>query len=40
MKQNNNIDNLFENLKDEWDIETPQEGHENRFLEIIEKKFS
>lgn len=36
MKHNNNIDNLFENLKDEWDIETPQEGHENRFLEKLQ----
>lgn len=32
MKENDNISNLFERLKDDFDIETPEIGHEHRFL--------
>lgn len=36
MKHNDNIDNLFENLKDDWNLEAPETGHENRFLERLQ----
>ncbi|MEL4308888.1 hypothetical protein [Joostella sp. CR20] len=38
MKQNEHIDNLFENLKDTWDVEQPSEGHQARFLEKLQTK--
>lgn len=33
-----NINHLFESLQNEFDIETPNTGHENRFLEKIRAK--
>jgi hypothetical protein len=34
----NNIDNLFKNLKHDFDIETPTSGHELRFLDKLNNK--
>ncbi len=33
--QKDKIDKLFENLKGEFDIDSPGQGHENRFLEKL-----
>lgn len=33
--QKDTIDDLFDNLKGEFDINTPKEGHENRFLDKL-----
>ena len=33
-----NLDTLFENLKSEFDTENPEFGHENRFLNKLNKK--
>ncbi len=33
--QKNNIEDLFESLKGEFDVNEPNEGHENRFLEKL-----
>jgi len=45
--KNDKIDDLFKNLQDEFDVEVPTPGHEQRFLdklksarvEVIESKF-
>ena len=36
MKEKDNIENLFDRLKDDFDVETPEVGHENRFLEKLQ----
>ena len=33
--EQNNIDNLFDDLKGQFDIETPQNNHEQRFLDKL-----
>ncbi len=33
--ENKNLENLFEKLKGQFDIEAPEIGHENRFLEKL-----
>lgn len=33
----NTLDNLFKNLENDFDVETPNEGHEKRFLNKINK---
>lgn len=33
--QNDTIDDLFENLKGKFDVNEPNQGHENRFLEKL-----
>lgn len=33
-----NIDALFENLENEFDIHTPESGHQNRFLEKLKQQ--
>jgi hypothetical protein len=37
MKEKDNIFNLFERLKDDFDVETPEIGHENRFLSKLKQ---
>lgn len=37
MSTNDKIDNLFKN-QDNWDFETPNQGHEKRFLDKLKKK--
>lgn len=38
MKENDNITNLFERLKDDFDVETPEIGHEHRFLSKLKQQ--
>ena len=38
MKENDNITNLFDRLKDDFDIESPTLGHEQRFLKKLQQK--
>ncbi|MCH2194295.1 hypothetical protein [Kordia sp.] len=38
MKDNDNITNLFDRLKDDFDIETPELGHEHRFLRKLQQQ--
>ncbi|HNU58989.1 MAG TPA: hypothetical protein PKI08_03430 [Aquaticitalea sp.] len=38
--EKNNIDQLFENLKGQFDTETPNPGHQERFLSILETRDS
>ncbi|WP_298512941.1 hypothetical protein [uncultured Kordia sp.] len=38
MKENDNITNLFDRLKDDFDIETPELGHEHRFLRKLQQQ--
>ncbi|EDP95295.1 hypothetical protein KAOT1_09491 [Kordia algicida OT-1] len=33
-----NITNLFDRLKDDFDVETPDKGHENRFLQKLQQQ--
>ncbi|MFP2996699.1 hypothetical protein ABN763_12350 [Spongiivirga sp. MCCC 1A20706] len=35
MRVDDNINELFDNLKDDFDIESPKEGHQNRFLDKL-----
>ncbi|QLE02858.1 hypothetical protein HX109_15260 [Galbibacter sp. BG1] len=35
MKKNDNIDDLFKGLRDQWDVEEPSPNHEHRFLEKL-----
>lgn len=37
MRTNDKIDNLFKN-QDDWDFETPSQGHEKRFLDKLKNK--
>ncbi|AXG72031.1 hypothetical protein KORDIASMS9_04293 [Kordia sp. SMS9] len=37
MKEKDNITNLFDRLQDDFDIETPQLGHEHRFLKKLQQ---
>lgn len=37
MKEKDNITNLFDRLKDDFDVETPELGHENRFLSKLQQ---
>lgn len=37
MSTNDKIDDLFKN-QDDWDFETPNQGHEKRFLDKLKKK--
>ncbi|QHI36027.1 hypothetical protein IMCC3317_13800 [Kordia antarctica] len=36
MKEKDNIENLFDRLKDDFDVETPEINHQNRFLSKLE----
>ncbi|MEM6686751.1 MAG: hypothetical protein AAF617_13290 [Bacteroidota bacterium] len=36
MNENDNITNLFDRLKDDFDMETPELGHERRFLNKLQ----
>ena len=38
MKKNDNINNLFERFQDDFDIETPEIGHEHRFLKKLQQQ--
>ncbi|WP_420574271.1 hypothetical protein [Kordia sp.] len=38
MKEKDNIVNLFDRLKDDFDVETPDMGHENRFLRKLQQQ--
>ncbi|WP_335967177.1 hypothetical protein [Galbibacter sp. PAP.153] len=38
MKPKDNIEHLFDELKNDWDVEEPQKGHEARFLNKLEKQ--
>jgi len=38
MKEDNNIDKLFDNLNGQWDTEEPALGHHERFLSRLEGK--
>jgi hypothetical protein len=38
--EKDNLENLFENLKNEFDIEAPKTGHEHRFLTKIKRNQS
>ncbi|MEM6718134.1 MAG: hypothetical protein AAF611_02360 [Bacteroidota bacterium] len=38
MKENDNITNLFDRLKDDFDMETPELGHERRFLKKLQQQ--
>lgn len=38
MKEKDNIVNLFDRLKDDFDVETPNMGHENRFLQKLQQQ--
>ncbi|MBC8754737.1 hypothetical protein H2O64_08650 [Kordia sp. YSTF-M3] len=38
MKEKDNISTLFERLKDDFDMETPQLGHEDRFLSKLKQQ--
>ncbi|MBO3116321.1 hypothetical protein J4050_06160 [Winogradskyella sp. DF17] len=37
MKKNETIEKLFENLKGEFDIASPQEGHKARFIQRLDE---
>lgn len=38
MKEKDNITNLFDHLKGDFDIETPELGHEHRFLKKLQQQ--
>ncbi|MFK7748798.1 MAG: hypothetical protein AB8B65_10425 [Kordia sp.] len=38
MKEKDNITNLFDRLQDDFDTETPELGHEQRFLKKLQKQ--
>lgn len=40
MKKKDNITNLFDRLKDDLDIETPEMGHKDRFLKKLQQQSS
>ena len=37
-KNKNNIDEMFKHFKDQWDTDEPLAGHEDRFLDRLEKR--
>lgn len=39
-KKNDNLENLFERLQDQWDLHEPDENHYDRFLEKQNRKQS
>ena len=38
MKEENNIKKLFKNLEGNFDVDMPNTGHENRFLEKLKQQ--
>ena len=38
MNEKDNITNLFERLQGDFDIETPELGHERRFLKKLQQQ--
>jgi len=35
MRVDDNMNDLFDNLKEDFDIEVPKEGHQQRFLDKL-----